>query len=248
MDFFRHATFFAPGNLGPLTRVLPFTSSRSANMKDILRFNPLRCRHDASRVESQSAQGVHYSNRRGSSDNLWHAFAGTRSCNEKKNAFKSVANVTFLQHHHQHVHYGPTAAGSTGPAHVIVHDPFVEKEEKMIKEVRKSISRKQIALLTFQLPWLKVVQRVVQSFNFVCTHDRVCHPNCFERVQRQCYRLTIALRKVQRKHLRNKCSIPRSTARSSHSTASSTVARRCSTAGKSIRCRRLRKAFDRQVI
>jgi hypothetical protein len=42
----------------------------------------------------------------------------------------------------------------------------------------------------------QVVQRIANSFNFVCTHERVCHENCFERVGRQCHRLNVALRKV----------------------------------------------------
>ncbi|VDK81276.1 unnamed protein product [Gongylonema pulchrum] len=37
---------------------------------------------------------------------------------------------------------------------------------------------------------------IANSFNLTCTHERFCHPWCFERVYRQCYHLTEALRKV----------------------------------------------------
>lgn len=37
---------------------------------------------------------------------------------------------------------------------------------------------------------------MANSFNLSCNHERFCHPWCFERVYRQCYRLTEALRKV----------------------------------------------------
>lgn len=43
---------------------------------------------------------------------------------------------------------------------------------------------------------IKVVIGMVNSFNLKCKHERYCHPWCFERVYRQCYRLTEALRKV----------------------------------------------------
>lgn len=37
---------------------------------------------------------------------------------------------------------------------------------------------------------------MVNSFHLSCNHERYCHPWCFERIYRQCYRLTEALRKV----------------------------------------------------
>ncbi|CAD6199380.1 unnamed protein product [Caenorhabditis auriculariae] len=39
------------------------------------------------------------------------------------------------------------------------------------------------------LPWIKVLIRVTNSFNLECRHDGVCHPRCFNRVHRQCFRL-----------------------------------------------------------
>ncbi|CAG9539348.1 unnamed protein product, partial [Cercopithifilaria johnstoni] len=45
-------------------------------------------------------------------------------------------------------------------------------------------------------PWLKIVIKMANSFTLSCNHEHFCHPWCFERVHRQCYRLTEALRKV----------------------------------------------------
>ncbi|KAL4003818.1 hypothetical protein ACH3XW_9180 [Acanthocheilonema viteae] len=51
-------------------------------------------------------------------------------------------------------------------------------------------------LMFKNFPWLKVVIKMANSFHLSCNHERFCHPWCFERVYRQCYRLTEALRKV----------------------------------------------------
>uniref|UniRef100_A0A915PNH9 Uncharacterized protein n=1 Tax=Setaria digitata TaxID=48799 RepID=A0A915PNH9_9BILA len=51
-------------------------------------------------------------------------------------------------------------------------------------------------LMFRNFPWLKIVIKMANSFNLSCNHERFCHPWCFERVYRQCYRLTEALRKV----------------------------------------------------
>uniref|UniRef100_A0A7I4YUG5 UNC80 domain-containing protein n=1 Tax=Haemonchus contortus TaxID=6289 RepID=A0A7I4YUG5_HAECO len=43
------------------------------------------------------------------------------------------------------------------------------------------------------LPWIKVVIRMANSFDMTCSHEVVCTPRCFQRVSRQCHRLTMAL-------------------------------------------------------
>ncbi|KAK6755866.1 hypothetical protein RB195_014325 [Necator americanus] len=43
------------------------------------------------------------------------------------------------------------------------------------------------------LPWIKVVIRMANSFDMDCTHESVCTQRCFLRVTRQCHRLTMAL-------------------------------------------------------
>uniref|UniRef100_A0A5S6PYL0 UNC80 domain-containing protein n=1 Tax=Trichuris muris TaxID=70415 RepID=A0A5S6PYL0_TRIMR len=45
-------------------------------------------------------------------------------------------------------------------------------------------------------PWIRTVIQLAGNFNFSCTHQRVCHAQCFERCYRQCHRLMVALRKV----------------------------------------------------
>ncbi|KAK5986951.1 hypothetical protein GCK32_002945 [Trichostrongylus colubriformis] len=44
-----------------------------------------------------------------------------------------------------------------------------------------------------ELPWIKVVIRMSNSFDMTCSHEMVCTPRCFLRVSRQCHRLTMAL-------------------------------------------------------
>ncbi|WKY11247.1 hypothetical protein Q1695_003091 [Nippostrongylus brasiliensis] len=56
------------------------------------------------------------------------------------------------------------------------------------------------------LPWIKVVIRMANSFDMNCTHEGVCTPRCFSRVSRQCHRLTMALATLygQRREVKTK--------------------------------------------
>ncbi|VDK78150.1 unnamed protein product [Litomosoides sigmodontis] len=60
----------------------------------------------------------------------------------------------------------------------------------------QATSEEEEDLMFRNFPWLKVIIKMANSFNLWCNHERFCHPWCFERVYRQCYRLTEALRKV----------------------------------------------------
>ena len=46
------------------------------------------------------------------------------------------------------------------------------------------------------MPWLKVVARVANGFNFYCTHQGFCHPSCFRRQMRAGKRIMVAARRV----------------------------------------------------
>ena len=46
------------------------------------------------------------------------------------------------------------------------------------------------------MPWLKVVARVANGFNFYCTHQGFCHPSCFRRQMRASKRIMVAARRV----------------------------------------------------
>ncbi|GMS87264.1 hypothetical protein PENTCL1PPCAC_9439, partial [Pristionchus entomophagus] len=46
------------------------------------------------------------------------------------------------------------------------------------------------------MPWIKVLIRMTNSFDTTCSHDGRCSSNCFTRVQRQCKRLMSALETV----------------------------------------------------
>uniref|UniRef100_A0A158R4L5 UNC80 domain-containing protein n=1 Tax=Syphacia muris TaxID=451379 RepID=A0A158R4L5_9BILA len=50
--------------------------------------------------------------------------------------------------------------------------------------------------LTKNFPWIKTLVNVINTFDLGCTHERFCTPWCFERVYRQCFRLSEALHKV----------------------------------------------------
>lgn len=46
------------------------------------------------------------------------------------------------------------------------------------------------------LPWLRSVTALLNSFNFYCDHQNFCHPYCYRRHMRAASRLVKAVRKV----------------------------------------------------
>ncbi|XP_015837449.1 protein unc-80 homolog isoform X10 [Tribolium castaneum] len=49
---------------------------------------------------------------------------------------------------------------------------------------------------TKNMPWMKIMVQVSNSFYYFCTHQNFCHPFCYRRVMRACSRLVKAVRKV----------------------------------------------------
>ncbi|XP_069357295.1 protein unc-80 homolog isoform X3 [Maniola hyperantus] len=45
-------------------------------------------------------------------------------------------------------------------------------------------------------PWLKVIVKFLNSFNYVCCHQNFCHPYCFRRNMRATVRLTKSVQKI----------------------------------------------------
>ncbi|GBP89583.1 Protein unc-80 homolog [Eumeta japonica] len=45
-------------------------------------------------------------------------------------------------------------------------------------------------------PWLKVIVKFLNSFNYVCCHQNFCHPYCFRRNMRACARLIKSVQKI----------------------------------------------------
>ncbi|XP_046393341.1 protein unc-80 homolog [Ischnura elegans] len=50
--------------------------------------------------------------------------------------------------------------------------------------------------ITKNMPWMRVVVLVANSFNFYCSHQSFCHPYCYRRHMRACSRLIKSVRKV----------------------------------------------------
>ena len=46
------------------------------------------------------------------------------------------------------------------------------------------------------MPWLPVVAKLLNSFNFYCTHQGFCHPNCYRRQMRAAHRIMEATRHI----------------------------------------------------
>jgi hypothetical protein len=46
------------------------------------------------------------------------------------------------------------------------------------------------------MPWLRVVTKFMNSFNFFCTHQGFCHPSCYRRQMRAGKRIMEATRRV----------------------------------------------------
>ena len=72
-----------------------------------------------------------------------------------------------------------------------------EKRDPMAEELAKfDIPEPDEAELETNMPWLKVISRLVNSFNFYCTHQVFCHPNCYRRQMRATKRIMEATRHV----------------------------------------------------
>ncbi|XP_022101911.1 protein unc-80 homolog isoform X3 [Acanthaster planci] len=50
--------------------------------------------------------------------------------------------------------------------------------------------------LSKNMPWIPIIVEIASKTNFICNHQRCCHPNCFERQKRNCYRLMKAVRYI----------------------------------------------------
>ena len=72
-----------------------------------------------------------------------------------------------------------------------------EKRDPMAEEMAKfDIPDPDEADLEANMPWLKVISRLINSFNFYCTHQGFCHPNCYRRQMRATKRIMEATRHV----------------------------------------------------
>ena len=48
------------------------------------------------------------------------------------------------------------------------------------------------------MPWLRVITKLLNSFNYHCTHQNFCHPNCYRRQMRAARRIMEATRHVRK--------------------------------------------------
>jgi len=48
------------------------------------------------------------------------------------------------------------------------------------------------------MPWLKTVAKLLNGYNFYCTHQGFCHPNCFRRQMRAAKRIMVSARHVRK--------------------------------------------------
>ena len=54
-------------------------------------------------------------------------------------------------------------------------------------ECKDTIEEENIDFATY-MPWIKTVVQISSASNFLCLHDKFCHPDCFERQRRSCLR------------------------------------------------------------
>ena len=74
-----------------------------------------------------------------------------------------------------------------------------EKRDPMAEEMAKfDIPDPDEPELELSMPWLKVISRLINSFNFYCTHQGFCHPNCYRRQMRATKRIMKATRHVSK--------------------------------------------------
>ena len=90
------------------------------------------------------------------------------------------------------------AADGGGSSPAPEDSPHVEeKRDPMAEEMAKfDVPEPDEADLETNMPWLKVISRLINSFNFYCTHQGFCHPNCYRRQMRATKRIMEATRHV----------------------------------------------------
>ena len=77
--------------------------------------------------------------------------------------------------------------------------PEQEKRDPIAEEMAKfDIPEPDEPELETNMPWLKVISRLINSFNFYCTHQGFCHPNCYRRQMRATKRIMEASRHVSK--------------------------------------------------
>ena len=92
--------------------------------------------------------------------------------------------------------------GGASPAAEDSPHVLEEKRDPMAEEMAKfDIPEPDEADLETNMPWLKVISRLINSFNFYCTHQGFCHPNCYRRQMRATKRIMEATRHVSAEFL-----------------------------------------------
>ena len=69
-------------------------------------------------------------------------------------------------------------------------------EDPLVAEMARFDLPEDDEQLELNMPWLKVVSKLSNSFNFHCTHQNFCHPNCYRRQMRATKRIMEAARHV----------------------------------------------------
>ena len=95
-------------------------------------------------------------------------------------------------------HEAGQEAGATGSSPVPEESPGVFSEEKDVYESHLFDLPDDEDHLEYNMPWLGVMTKLLRSFNYHCTHQNFCHPQCYKRQMRAAKRIMEATRHVRR--------------------------------------------------
>lgn len=76
------------------------------------------------------------------------------------------------------------------------HPPAQEEKDPLATEMSKFDLPEEDDQMERNMPWLKVISKLSNSYNFHCTHQGFCHTNCYRRQMRATKRLMEAARHV----------------------------------------------------
>lgn len=88
----------------------------------------------------------------------------------------------------------PLASGSTTAAAATTSEAAVT--EKDLLESHLFDMPNEEDHLEQNMPWLRVMTKLLNSFNYHCTHQTFCHPQCYRRQMRAARRIMEAARHV----------------------------------------------------
>ena len=120
------------------------------------------------------------------------SFAAIKRADSSASSRRKVSSISASEAS-DHEGMAAIEGNSPGPE----DSPNVFTEEKDLYESHLFDLPDEDDHLEQNMPWLRVITKLLNSFNYHCTHQNFCHPNCYRRQMRAARRMMEATRHVR---------------------------------------------------